>query len=832
MVWQAIVGFFKAVGSFYVKYKVYIDAALTLATTYTGVKNYRQAQDMLAQGANILANKTSAGGKLPVIYGNRRVGAQIVYMSTSDNNSKDLYVVYALSVGEVDDINLRSVELDGNSLTNGKRFDDGGYIGSDRNGESGYSGHEPLNYVSQNGGGVDAGAGRFGTDPSLRYRYVLNAHHGAATQTADPMLVASMPEWTTAHKLNGVAYIAAHFGFGSGTIWTGIPQLTVQVKGKRVYDPRDTDQTFGTPSTYKYSSNPSLCFLEYISNPEYGKGLLESQINMTTFGTAATICDSFREQPYFNNVAQSVTWSSTSGSNEFNITGSDANEKWWQAKIGEVLSIYDQNGDGVITESEITDVQRNEFYDSSAVYIITTDEAAGSTESDVPGSYLIRTKRFQCNGYVDNNKTVMQNSKELLSNMRGIFTYVNGKYEVQVEDTGTSTFSITDNHIISENGIAIDYGDKDKKANKVIVEFFNANKKYELDTTTVLHDASPEYYSDDGDEVLEIKVEFPFVTDPYVAYNMGKSILVRSRNQMTIQFVGTPEMYKLNIGDIVDITYAGLGLGVKVCRVEALQLQANGLVAVSLIEYFDVYTWEVPAQEPTEKLATLPSAYAVKAPTGLAFVDTDSSATGRPFLTWNVPTDFPNYQYRVNVVDSSSNQLLNKIVDVENCDMTMIPIDNGYVASVTSLNTLGTESSPATLTFNVTNIPVKGDEVTVGGSAGTTVGAATDYGAVGTKGDMLKFVEKVDFVDEVEFSDFVDFVGDVVFNTDNDITIVGQGLAVQGRIDADGGLQLASGTAPTSATATGLAGEIRWDANYIYVCVATNTWKRVAISTW
>lgn len=37
---------------------------------------------------------------------------------------------------------------------------------------------------------------------------------------------------------------------------------------------------------------------------------------------------------------------------------------------------------------------------------------------------------------------------------------------------------------------------------------------------------------------------------------------------------------------------------------------------------------------------------------------------------------------------------------------------------------------------------------------------------------------------------------------------------------------------PASATATGTAGEVAWDANYIYVCTATDTWKRVAISTW
>lgn len=37
---------------------------------------------------------------------------------------------------------------------------------------------------------------------------------------------------------------------------------------------------------------------------------------------------------------------------------------------------------------------------------------------------------------------------------------------------------------------------------------------------------------------------------------------------------------------------------------------------------------------------------------------------------------------------------------------------------------------------------------------------------------------------------------------------------------------------PSSASDTGTTGDIAWDANYIYICTATNTWKRVAISTW
>ena len=41
-----------------------------------------------------------------------------------------------------------------------------------------------------------------------------------------------------------------------------------------------------------------------------------------------------------------------------------------------------------------------------------------------------------------------------------------------------------------------------------------------------------------------------------------------------------------------------------------------------------------------------------------------------------------------------------------------------------------------------------------------------------------------------------------------------------------------TGTVPSSITANGVAGQMAVDADYIYVCTATNTWKRVAIASW
>jgi hypothetical protein len=37
---------------------------------------------------------------------------------------------------------------------------------------------------------------------------------------------------------------------------------------------------------------------------------------------------------------------------------------------------------------------------------------------------------------------------------------------------------------------------------------------------------------------------------------------------------------------------------------------------------------------------------------------------------------------------------------------------------------------------------------------------------------------------------------------------------------------------PESATADGTAGQFAFDEDWLYICVATDTWRRVAIAAW
>jgi hypothetical protein len=57
-------------------------------------------------------------------------------------------------------------------------------------------------------------------------------------------------------------------------------------------------------------------------------------------------------------------------------------------------------------------------------------------------------------------------------------------------------------------------------------------------------------------------------------------------------------------------------------------------------------------------------------------------------------------------------------------------------------------------------------------------------------------------------------------------------ISCQGTIEIFGNLIPHGSYVPATSNAAGAAGQITWDGNYIYICVATNTWKRASLATW
>ena len=97
----------------------------------------------------------------------------------------------------------------------------------------------------------------------------------------------------------------------------------------------------------------------------------------------------------------------------------------------------------------------------------------------------------------------------------------------------------------------------------------------------------------------------------------------------------------------------------------------------------------------------------------------------------------------------------------------------------------------------------------------------------------------IQFYERLRFQDNTGGAGTIAaFNVDSSgcqlyhigalkIQTTATGTVTTGQMDI-----AALNTAPASAGAAGTLGEIRYTADYIYVCTATNTWKRTALTTW
>ena len=127
------------------------------------------------------------------------------------------------------------------------------------------------------------------TDPKYSGLININVYKGSDNQTntvddlgADDILRTSSEDWTADHRLRGVAYLGMRFKWDEEA-FSGIPEVTALVTGKKVYDPRT--------ATTAWSDNPALCIRDYLTNTRYGKGIPASAIDDVAIAAAANDCD-------------------------------------------------------------------------------------------------------------------------------------------------------------------------------------------------------------------------------------------------------------------------------------------------------------------------------------------------------------------------------------------------------------------------------------------------------------------------------------------------------------------------------------------------------------
>ena len=182
-----------------------------------------------------------------IIYGETRVSGTMVYISTTGTKNEYLHLVIALAGHEVEEI-----------------------------------GDVYFNDELALTGAGSAASGRFAGYAEI-YKKL-----GSDTQTVETNLQTATSgltngQWTSNHRLRGIAYLYVQLTWNE-EIWVGgIPNVSAMVKGKRVYDPRT--------ATTVYSANAALCLRDYLTDTRLGMAMDASEMDDTAFTAAANICD-------------------------------------------------------------------------------------------------------------------------------------------------------------------------------------------------------------------------------------------------------------------------------------------------------------------------------------------------------------------------------------------------------------------------------------------------------------------------------------------------------------------------------------------------------------
>ena len=217
-----------------------------------------------------LVNKFNANAHIPIVYGTRKVGGNVVFLETSGTDNQYLYMALVLSEGEINDIS--SIFVNDNQVT---------FTGD-------LADNTQVTVASSDANFYD-GASLITVEP----------HFGSDTQTASSLL-STLSSWTSNHRLRGLAYLAIRFEWNRDKFGS-LPTVQAIVQGKKVYNPNlDSTVTGGsgshradTSSTWEYSDNPVYQLLDYLRNDRFGMGIANSYFdsNFADWQVAGDVCD-------------------------------------------------------------------------------------------------------------------------------------------------------------------------------------------------------------------------------------------------------------------------------------------------------------------------------------------------------------------------------------------------------------------------------------------------------------------------------------------------------------------------------------------------------------
>jgi len=199
--------------------------------------------DLGSQLRGQLVSSRQAAGDAMIVYGKSRVGGTIVHMETAGSKNETMYMAIAMAGHEIDSV--QNV-----------------YVADEKFALTPSGGIYTINYK--------------GSTSAINFDYAT----GTATQSAMELFSGTA---ASAFQFKGIATLGVKLVFDADKFPQGLPNVTAEIQGKKVYDPRDT--------TTAYSTNAALCIRDYLTDVDYGFAATDDEIDNDSFIAAAEICD-------------------------------------------------------------------------------------------------------------------------------------------------------------------------------------------------------------------------------------------------------------------------------------------------------------------------------------------------------------------------------------------------------------------------------------------------------------------------------------------------------------------------------------------------------------
>lgn len=454
-----------------------------------------------------------------VIYGQARVSGPLVFAGTSEDN-KYLHTVIVLAAHEVEAIdevwiNDTSIAVDG--VDGSGVVNDGGFY-----------------------------------DGLVRIKKYL----GTAAQTADSDLVSEVSEWTSDHRGRGRAYLYIRYEFERNK-FNKIPNASAYVRGKKVYDTRDTNT--------KFTPNPALISRDYLTSSEYGFGEDTANIDDDFTDSAANECEEIVDTANLDSTVDSIDTST-------DIITLSVTEDILPLQLGDRVEITTTgsapSGLAVSTNYYVIPYQ---FKDTPRIQLATSyANALAYTAIDITsagtGTHTVRKNgepRYAASGIIDTAQQVEDNIKDILSAMGGQAIYAGGEWRLKAAAYESPTVTIDEDDIIGPIKINTKISRKDRFNRVKGVYISPINYGQPADYPPVVNST---YATQDG-EVITKQYDLPMTQRPHTAQRLGKIELEKSRQEITATIICNLRAMQVQAGDTIQVTNARLGWSSKVFEI-------------------------------------------------------------------------------------------------------------------------------------------------------------------------------------------------------------------------------------------------------------------------